>query len=78
MKALEAAIAAEIKQLKDVKAFQPVWAKGIGGRNRIILLHIFLEENILVHRERDNIKAMLVTQGTYKDARSVGELTAKK
>jgi hypothetical protein len=76
--ASRAAIKAEIKQLMDVKAFQPVRSSGLSEqtRKKIIPSHMFLKEKLLANGEFDKMKARLVAGGNYVDPRSVGETNA--
>jgi hypothetical protein len=72
------AIKAEIKQLMDVKAFQPVHLEGMSEqkRRRMIPSYMFLKEKLLADGEFDKMKARLVAGGNYVDPRSVGETNA--
>ncbi len=76
--ASKVAIKAEIKQLMDVKAFQPVRPSALSEqtRKKIIPSHMFLKEKLLANGEFDKMKARLVAGGNYVDPRSVGETNA--
>jgi hypothetical protein len=72
------AIKAEIKQLMDVKAFQPVHSGKMNEqtKRKVIPSHMFLKEKLLANGEFDKMKARLVAGGNYVDPRSVGETNA--
>jgi hypothetical protein len=76
--ASRSAIKAEIKQLMDVRAFQPVHSGGLSEqtKKKIIPSHMFLKEKLLANGEFDKMKARLVAGGNYVDPRSVGEINA--
>ncbi len=59
------AIKAEIKQLMDVKGFQPVHSGGLSEqtKKKIIPSHMFLKEKLLANGEFDKMKARLVAEG---------------
>jgi hypothetical protein len=72
------AIETEIKQLMDVKAFQPMKWETIDEqtRKKIIPSHMFLKEKLLANGEFDRMKARLVAGGNFVDAKNVGETNA--
>ena len=72
------AIAAEVQQLWEMRALEPIlWSKvPIRLRNRIIPSHMFLKEKYKANGEFDKMKARLVAGGDRVDTNLVGETRA--